>query len=364
MNTQVLAYALSQQGKTKKQIAEQLGITERQARRYIEKQRAIANADPAAIKAMQAVQSNALPHSFWAKTDGYSVYYKLPNDMQEDGFLDRVADAFANVPPAPDVSPYQNRRSDLMTVYPVMDMHIGMFAWGKETGGQDYDLENSRHDVFDAFSALDNMTPMGGPAVLILGGDTLHADDTRNQTPASGHHLDVDGRHYKVLDVAINTVCWMVDHLAKRHSQVTVRVLRGNHDEHSHIVLTFALAQRYRGNGTVTVDQSPRDLFMMQHGICMIAAHHGDKSPPQRLIGMIADVCPFWSATRDRHVLTGHIHHDSSKDFPGAKWHSLRAFCPPDAYGANFAPRRALQAMVFHDKKGLVMTAHEPIWRE
>lgn len=362
MNIQQEAYRLHGEGLSQQAVADKLGITKRQARRYIETQRAIN--DPAVVNAMKAAQSNVPPHSFWVKDGTHSVYYQVPKQDTKDDFLERVADAFASVPAAPEPKTVLVDRIELMTVYPVMDMHIGMFAWGKETGGQDYDLTNAQHDVFDAFQELGALTPMGGPAVLILGGDTLHADDTRNQTPASGHHLDVDGRHYKVLEVAINTICWMVDHLAKRHSRVTVRVLRGNHDQHSHMVLTFALAQRYRNSGTVVIDQSPRDLFMVQHGNSLIAAHHGDKSPPQRLIGMIADVCPFWSATRDRHVLTGHIHHDSTKDFPGAKWHSLRAFCPPDAYSAGFAPRRALQAMVFHDKKGLVLTAHEPIWRE
>lgn len=362
MSKQLEAWALCQSGLSRAEIASKLGITQRQARRYIEKQRAISEADPATVNAMQAAQSNALPHSFWVKTPTHSVYYQTPRN--DDDFLDRLADAFSNVPEAPSVAPHDHGRQSLMTVYPVMDMHIGMYAWGKETGHDDYNLDNAQQDVFAAFSALDSLTPTGGPAVLILGGDTLHADDTRNQTPASGHHLDVDGRHYKVLETAINTVCWMIDHLARRHSKLTVRVLRGNHDEHSHMVLAFALSQRYRSSGVVEIDKSPRDLFMVQHGICLIAAHHGDKSPPQRLVGMIADVCPFWSATRDRHVLTGHIHHDSSKDLPGAKWHSLRAFCPPDAYGAGFAPRRALQAMVFHDRKGLIMTAHEPVWRE
>jgi len=129
------------------------------------------------------------------------------------------------------------------------------------------------------------------------------------------------------------------------------------------MVLAFALGERYRKCDNVVVEKTPHDLFMMRHGNSLIAAHHGDKSPPQRLAMTLADVCPFWSDTRDRHILTGHIHHDSSKDFPGIKWHSLRAFCPPDAYGAAFAPRRALQAMVFHDKKGLVLTAHDAILR-
>jgi hypothetical protein len=78
----------------------------------------------------------------------------------------------------------------------------------------------------------------------------------------------------------------------------------------------------------------------------------------------LADTCPEWSATRDRHILTGHIHHDSIKDFPGVKWWSLRAFCPPDEYGAAFGGRRALQSLTFDDKTGLRMHLIEGIYLE
>ncbi len=289
----------------------------------------------------------------------------MPKDAPRENWLEDVAEAFKSIPAYdPPITAAEPDRNSLMTVYPVFDLHMGMMACGKETGGQDYDLQLATDDVQAAFGNLDILTPRGWSALLILGGDTMHIDDGRNETPQSKHKLDVDGRYYKVLDYAVQSVCWIIEHLHNRHSSVTVRVLRGNHDETSHMVLTFALAERYRNAAGVTVDRSPRDLLMVQHGNSLIAAHHGDKSPPQRLAMMIADVCPFWSDTRDRHCFTGHIHHDSSKDFPGIKWHSMRAFCQPDAYGAGFAPRRALQAMLFHDKKGLVLTAHDGLWRE
>ena len=356
---------LQQSGMARKAIADQLGISESAVKHRLERARKWINADPAARQAATVAGSNALPHSFWVKTDNHSVYYKLPAETSGQDFLADVADAFRNIPAYEcDVPQVEVARNSLMTVYPVFDLHAGMSAWGKETGSQDYDLAHMADDVVDAFSNLDMLTPHGGKAVLILGGDTLHIDDSRNETPQSKHKLDADGRYYKVLQDTINALCWMVDHLHRRHSSVVVRVLRGNHDDHSHMVLSFALAERYRNAPNIEIERNPRDLFSIQHGNSLIAAHHGDKSPPQRLAMMLADSCQFWSATRDRHLLTGHVHHDSSKDFPGIKWHSLRAFCPPDAYGANFAPRRALQAMVFHDKKGLVLTAHDGLWRE
>ena len=354
---------MQQSGMSRAQIAKALGISESGVKRRLERARAWLNADPAAKQAATVAGSEMIPHSFWVKSDTHSIYYKTPqDDSAAPDLLATIADAFKDIP-AYRPNPVAHVGNGLMTVYPVMDAHFGMFAWGKETGGPDYDLDHAERDLASAFDAIWSVSPRADTAVLILGGDTLHADDNRAETPQSKHKLDTDGRHFKSVEVALRAVCRIIDGLAERHSRVIVRILRGNHDPHSHIILTFALNERYRLADMVEIDMSPRDLFTIRHGKSLIAAHHGDRSPPQRLAMSIADECPFWSETRDRHILTGHIHHDSVKDFPGVKWWSLRAFCPADEYGSMFGPRRALQSMTFHDKKGLVLQAIEPILR-
>lgn len=356
------ALELRESGLSRVQIAQRMGRSVRQVKSLLEKARRWRDADPAAVGAATAAGSNSLPHSFWKKTDDYSVYYKVPQEDSQADLIDRVSEAFKDIP-AYEAVPVDAVASDLLTVYPLMDAHFGMYAWSDETGGDDYDLDHAENDVKSAFGSLDLLTPRSGSALLILGGDTLHANDSRNETPKSKHKLDVDGRNFKVIDTAIRCISWIIEHLAYRHDKVTVRVLAGNHDPDAHHILTFALAERYRDISRIVIDKSPMDLLMFRHGTCLIAAHHGDKSPPQRLAMMIADVCSYWSEVRHRHILTGHIHHESAKDFPGIKWESLRAFCPPDAYGSGFAPRRALQAMVFSETKGRILVAHDPIER-
>lgn len=353
------AYDLRQSGLSDAQIAEKLGIDRTSVRDRLRS----AENDPAITRAMKAIGTGMVPSMIWDKTQpGYSVMLKPAIAADETDTLTRIADAFKDIPAA--LLPVINERgNDLMTVYPVMDAHFGMFAWGKETGGQDYDLNLAESDFMTAFQDMLSVTPETDKAVLILGGDTLHADDNRAETPQSKHKLDVDGRHFKAIDVAIRSICRVVDMLALRHSQLTVRVLRGNHDIHSHLILTFALSERYRMAAGVKIEKSPRDLYWVKHGRCLVAFHHGDKAPAQRLAMALADECPHWSDTRDRHILTGHIHHDSTKEFPGVKWWSLRAFCPPDEYGSSFGSRRALQAMVFSERKGLIMQTIEPILR-
>lgn len=360
---QSTALELRDKGHSRADIARIMGLSEHAVKRRLAAARKWLDADPAAKQAATVAGSQVIPHSFWLKTDTHSVYYKTPKDDSARDVLAEIAEAFKDVPAYTPTAP-QETRGNLMTVYPLMDAHFGMRAWGRETGGVDYDLAHAERDLKQAFANLCADTPDSGHAVLILGGDTLHSDDNEGHTQSRSHVVDTDGRQYKCADVAIRAICHVVDMLAHKHWRLTVRVLRGNHDPHSHLVLHFALSQRYRNSPNITIEDAARDLFWVRHGRSLIAAHHGDRSPAQRLAMALADTCPDWSATRDRHILTGHIHHDSTKDFPGVKWWSLRAFCPTDEYGSTYGGRRALQSLTFDDKQGLKMHMIEGIYRE
>lgn len=292
-----------------------------------------------------------------------SVFWK--NETTPEELVELVREAFCDIPAAPQVNPPPSVNSELCTVYPLMDVHFGMMAWGRETGSQDYDMSVAHSDMLYAFDKVGALTPASERAVLLIGGDFFHANDNNAETPRSKHKLDTDSRHWKVLDKGIELIAHVIERLTAKHHDLTVRVLRGNHDEESHLVLTFALAERYRDSDRITIEKKPFDLFMMQWGQCLIAAHHGDKHKPQQSALYLSDVCPFWSETRHRHMLTGHVHHDQAKDVGPLRWESLRAFCPPDAYAASmgYGARRAMQALTFDKKDGLVLRAIDPIER-
>lgn len=359
---QSTAHDLRTQGLSRSQIASQMGKSETAVKSLLRRARKWVEADPAAQHAATVAGSNAIPHSFWLKTDSHSIYYKTPQDTDATDILSSIADAFRDIP-AYRPNPILPTQDNLMTVYPLMDAHFGMRAWGRETGGPDYDLDLARSDLISSFERIWSRTPKSDHAVLILGGDTLHADDNEGHTQSRKHVVDTDGRLYKVAEVAVSAICNVIDGLAERHPRVTVRVHRGNHDPHAHLILHFALAARYRLSDAVMIEDAQRDLYWIKHGTALVASHHGDRHPAQRLAMALADTCPEWSSTRDRNILTGHVHHDAIRDFPGVKWWSLRAFCPADEYGAGFASRRALQALTFCAKDGLIMHGVEPIRR-
>lgn len=327
--------------------------------------------DPAIVDSMKAVGTNMVPSLAWVKVSakdeqpGYSVMLR-PEPEDPEAIAERMRAALEGMVPAEPVVAAETVMADLCAVYPLMDAHVGMMAWGRETGAQDYDLGHAARDMRHAFAKVLALTPAAEQAILLIGGDYFHSDDTRSETPANRHKLDVDGRFWKVLDVGIGIIAETVHQLLQKHSRVLVRVLRGNHDPHSSMTLNFALAERYRNEARITVEKNPRDLFMMQWGKCAIFAHHGDKGKPQQMALYLSDICSFWSQTRHRHYLTGHVHHDQAKDLGPLRFESLRAFCPPDAYaaGMGYGARRALQSITFHKQDGIVLRALDPIDRD
>lgn len=353
-------------GGTATSAARELGIREVTVQKIAREM----DRDPAIATGMEAVGTGIVPTGMWVKTPkdengfSHSVYLRPQQEAAED-VLERIKAAFEGMEPAKPIAAPEAVMADLCTVYPLMDLHLGMRAWSEETGDQDYDLDHACRDMRHAFTKVLALTPASTEAVLILGGDTLHADDDKAETPQSKHKLDVDGRQHKVIEAAITILAETVQRLLEKHSFVTIRVLRGNHDMHSHMVLTFALSERYRNEPRVTVEKSARDLFMKQWGRAAIFAHHGDRGKPDRMALYISDICPFWSETKHRHYLVGHVHHDHAKDIGPLRYESLRAFCPPDSYaaGMGYGPRRALQALTFHNVDGLVLRALDPIER-
>lgn len=326
--------------------------------------------DDGITQAMAATGLHSPPQLAWIKTKpkdgepGYSVLVKPP--AFTDNFLDRVRDAFEGMEAAPHVTPPENVMDEICNVFPLFDVHWGLHAWGDETGGQSYDLKLAARDMVDAFESVLKVVPFGKQAILIIGGDFFHMDDSTNETPKSRHKLDVDGRFHKVIEEAIRTLSFIIQRIQSKHERLTIRVLRGNHDEHSSLVLTFALSERFRGDPHVEVDKSPRDLFMMQWGTTALFAHHGDRAPPERQALYLSDVCPFWSDTRHRYYYSGHIHKDQARDIGPLRWESLRAFAPPDSYAASmgYFGRRALRADTYHLEKGRIMTTIDPVARK
>lgn len=284
-----------------------------------------------------------------------STYWRAPEQLPED-IAEKIRDALEGMAAAPVVPAPLYSDSDLLTLYPLADVHIGMKAWGKETG-EDYDTDIAGERVRSWVAQCVASSPASETAIILGVGDLTHADDQTNMTPRSKHILDVDTRHFKTLDVTITALATAIETAAAKHKRVIVRILPGNHDTHTYMAVMFALAERYRDDKRISVQKVPGEFFAHEFGKVMIASHHGDKAKADRLVMFLADAYPeLWGRTKHRFLFTGHLHHHKSQDLGGVQWEQLRAVTPKDAYAAShaYSARAQLQSITFHRERGEV----------
>lgn len=267
-----------------------------------------------------------------------------------------IKKAFADFKPfAPAIIRAKDHDQDRLTAYICCDWHIGMFAYGKETGGPDWDLSIARKVLVEAFSELVEQSPLSHSAVVLGLGDLMHADNPRNQTPTSGNVMDVDTRYSKCLPATCDVMAEAVEMVRQKHKQVDVSILEGNHDISSTVGIRSALRMFYRNDDRVNVSDSPNPFYWRRFGVNLIGAAHGHNTKPADLPLIMANVrAKDWAETVSRHAHTGHIHHDSLKEMGGVRVYSHRAPIPQDAYHAakGYLSGRSMRSFTYHRKRG------------
>ena len=124
----------------------------------------------------------------WVKTKFDEAIVDVTKALRES-FADYRGHATLPKPP---------RQSDknLLTVYPIADHHLGLYAWAEEAG-ENYDLAIGERLLRETMTALVAGAPSSQTAIILNLGDFFHSDDNTQQTAKSQHKLDVDGRHAK-----------------------------------------------------------------------------------------------------------------------------------------------------------------------
>jgi hypothetical protein len=316
--------------------------------------------DLAVQTAMDAVRTGLVPHSMWTKVPpkdgepGFSVYHKIeqpPEDVAE-----RIRVALEGLTPAEPVIAPESVMANQITAYLLSDRHTGMMAWARETG-EAYNTELACRRVKDWVSRCVAASPASHTALILDNGDGQHADDQTNQTPRSKHGLDVDTRYFRTIEADVEALGTAIELAKAKHTRVIVRIMAGNHNPHSWIALLVGLAERYRQDPRVEVIRDPSEFFVMEWGKVLIAAHHGDKARPDRLVHFIADeFAEMWGRTRHRYLFTGHLHSHKSQDIGGVTWEQLRAVTARDAYAYSnaYVGRAQMQAITYDRDLGEV----------
>lgn len=267
--------------------------------------------------------------------------------------LREIAKSVPRLPPEP-ASPATMR--DLMAVIPMGDPHVGLLAWAVETGS-DWDLRIAERVLVGAIEQAVAIAPPAARCLLINLGDYFHTDSQANQTARSGHQLDVDSRWSKMLEVGIRIQRRMIEACLKRFGEVIVKNVRGNHDDHSSVMLSHVMAAYFEKDPRVSVDMSPSLHSYHEWGKCLIATHHGHAAKFAQLPLLMAAAQPeMWGRTKFRRVYCGHVHHDSLKEFPGVIVETFNTLAAADAYaaGAGYMSGRDLKLDIWHKDRGMI----------
>jgi hypothetical protein len=246
--------------------------------------------------------------------------------------------------------------ANLCNLFTMTDCHVGMLAWGPETG-DDWDLSIAESVLVGCFRKLVEAAPPAAVAVVNQLGDWLHYDGLAAITPMHGHQLDADSRFSKMVASSIRILRQLVAIALERHERVHLIIAEGNHDIASSVWLRQMFMALYENEPRLTVNDSELPYYVYQHGETMLAFHHGHMAKNGQLPLLMAAQYPkVWGATTKRYAHTGHRHHVEDKEHAGMRVIQHPTLAGRDAYAARggWISERAATSITYHSTYGQV----------
>ncbi len=276
-----------------------------------------------------------------------------------------VKEIFNDIVPLPPIKILKRKEKlklgkDKMILMPFSDAHIGLLAWGKETG-KNWDTKIAMDEYFPAVKDCIDRSPYAEKFVFLGGGDFLHADDDKNATPGSGNHLQVETRPAKSLRLAVHFINSVAQYAAQKYPKVEIRILPGNHDPNSCHTLAIGAEMFFRNTKHIEIDSDPGMYWFGRWGQVQLAATHGHACKPDHPLHGLAPNMAGSDKTNfgecDFHY--GHTFHIHNKN----KWvfetmriiiESHQAPTAQDAWhrGMGYMAGRCLTCITYHKTKG------------
>lgn len=280
-------------------------------------------------------------------------------DLDPKVIVEWLKTAFADYKPAAKRAPAPKMVNEsLCTLLPLNDLHLGMFGWGRQVG-VNWDLKTATEAIGQAAEDTIFRSPKSEEGIVLVGGDLMHADNQSNETSHSGNQLDVDGRYPKILLTAGHLVVRVIDASLLHHKHLTIRVLPGNHDEHSAVAVAYFLLAWYKKDPRVTVDVDPSLFWWFRFGRVLLGATHGHTVKIAAMPGIMAHRrAEDWGLTKYRYVHGFHLHHSAkyASEGDGVISEVHQAPIPQDAwhYNSGYLSGRSMQAITYHREYGEV----------
>jgi len=246
---------------------------------------------------------------------------------------------------------------DILVVYPIGDLHLGMFSWDEETG-ENYDLKIAEKLLLKSFELMITSAPDSDTCILANLGDFFHIDDTRNETLRSGNKLDVDSRYPKILKTGLKLIIKIIEMLLLKHNKVIIRNAIGNHDPHTSFFINEYIKAWFSGTideGRISINDEVKTFWFYKFGKNLIGITHGDTCKITDLPEIMAsDAAEHWSETEFRYWYIGHVHHTQVKEFRTCIVESFGTLAAKDAWhnSSGYRSQRQIKYKVLHKDYG------------
>lgn len=332
---------LRSQGISVEKIVELTGVDKRNVQRYAANLKAKAAREgysPEEDAAGLAAEGYYVTgKSRYDPTERQWVKTAIDKERQARILIERLERGNSNFKPFRPGKAPKRCEADMLSLITITDFHMGMYAWGPETGA-DWDVEIARDTFLGAVHAMIEGSPRSKVGVLNQLGDFLHFDGLSAITPMSGHLLDADTRYAKVVDLTMEVMNEAVRMMLGRFEEVRVIQAEGNHDMSGSVWLRKHIKHMFKNEPRLSVDDSEFPFYAMLHGENMLGFHHGHKVKLGQLFKLFASEPRFramWGKAKQTYIHTGHLHHERVVEDGGAIAEQHPTLSARDAYAAR-----------------------------
>ncbi|CAB4156119.1 hypothetical protein UFOVP671_42 [uncultured Caudovirales phage] len=244
--------------------------------------------------------------------------------------------------------------SDIVPWIQIGDAHMGMLAHASETCSN-FDIKIATQEICDAIYILINDMPFCERMVINDLGDFTHYTNFEGLSK-SGHQFDFDTRFPKMVKAAVHVMRFIVEECLKKANHVDVILNLGNHSLENDVWMNILIKTAYEHTGRVHVLNNDNPFIGYRMGNTLVMTNHSDKTPPQRLIGvMITDFRKDFGETKFHYIDVGHWHTNYViKEHPSVIIESFNHLAALDqwAHHKGYRSRRSMTAIIRSKKYG------------
>jgi hypothetical protein len=244
-----------------------------------------------------------------------------------------------------------------LTAYVIGDAHIGMKVTKERNGDSDWDLAIAERVTVGAIEKLIQASGGSDTALMLDLGDFGHSDNLNNTTSSGQNHMDMDGDYGDSVAAQVRVYRRSIDLLLAAHNKVILMQVRGNHNSSTSRCMNVMLKAFYENEPRVEVMDNAHKFQHITYGNNLLVTHHGDRMKPQRAFEYVArSLSKEWGQCDHKHMLMGHVHHETSVEIGGMLISTHQALPAGDAWHSDsgYGAKRTMSAIVYDKKHGEV----------